>query len=336
MSLAPVIVDALARSWSLRPAEIEIERVTGGLVNEVYRLRGGDRSVIVKHALPYVAAAPQIPLSPRRSAIEARCLRELGPGGRLQPIVTSHVRAPHLIAEFPELSVNVIEDLGSLPDLGTAARIDPILGRELGGFLARLHVASRSLPEVLDEVENRDVQDTRYRTQYTQVGSWLADYGRRDHAALGASAVDVGRRFRARGPSLIMGDLWLPSLLVDGDALRVIDWEFAHAGSPAQDLGHVLAHLWMHEHRAGPERADRYRELRRELVGGYASGSGLATPDLVADACRHAGCEVLARVLGPFRSASLYASPRADEPAVMYAIDVACAALLGDDGLWSA
>lgn len=50
-----------------------------------------------------------------------------------------------------------------------------------------------------------------------------------------------------------MGDLWPRSVLVDAaavDRLRlwVIDLEFSHVGSPAQDVAHFAAHAWMLHH----------------------------------------------------------------------------------------
>lgn len=321
-----VISGELASRWEVPRAAIALERLSGGLINLVYRARAGERTVIAKHAPPYVAAAPHLALSPHRLAIEAWCLAELGPGGCLAAIAGPRIRAPALIAQVPEHALILIEDLGMLPDLGRCERVDPELGRELGTFLARLHVESRALPD-LAAVDNRDIQDTRYRTQHAQVGRWLAERGSADHAELGELAISIGRRLRARGPSLIMGDLWLPSLLVDDDALRVIDWEFAHAGSPAQDLGHLVAHLGMHERRADPDRAAAVARFRHTFLEAYAAASDGLSEAVHRDACLHAGCEILARVLGPFKD-DLHDARRVDVE-----VEHACALLRGRLGL---
>jgi len=302
------VVARVARQFSVSSDLVEVERVTGGLVNEVFRAHLGSSSVIVKYAPPYVAALPSIALSPRRICIEARCLRELGPGGGLDGVVSSRVRAPRLIDLDVATHVLMMEDLGPLPDLGERLMrgdgVDPALGATLGGFVGRLHASSRKLPELLREIDNRDVQETRLRTQYRQVGTWLAESGCPEHAILGARAADLGARLLGPGPCLTMGDLWPRSVLTDGETLGVIDWEFAHAGNPAQDLGHLAAHLWMHARRAPTEhRARTIDVLRESFSRGYRDeiarlgADDLITPEVVRDANVHAGCEILARVL---------------------------------------
>ena len=67
-----------------------------------------------------------------------------------------------------------------------------------------------------------------------------------DAAELGARARDLGRRLLEKGPDFVMGDLWPASVLVSRDGvLHVIDWELSTRGRPCQDLGHLVAHLWM-------------------------------------------------------------------------------------------
>ena len=151
---------------------------------------------------------------------------------------------------------------------------------------------------------------------------------------LGAAARAVGNRLRVPGPALIMGDLWLPSLLTDGEAIRVIDWEFAHAGQPAQDLGHLLAHLWMHARMATRARAADLDAVRVQVVTGYAEAGGVLGPAVRQEASRHAGCEMLARIAGPFASRFVFANSAPTSPEVEQAIATASRAIAGEDGPW--
>ncbi len=329
MNGAELARHAFATFAKVGPADVTLVPLTGGLLNEVFRARSGSCSAVVKYAPPHVASVPTIALSQRRSAVEAACLSELGPGGSLQAATSARVRAPRLHAHDAARAVIVMEDLGPLPDLATVSVLDPELGAELARFLGAVHTLSTSLSDLLDAVDNPDVQRTRQRTQYARVGGWLALHGVRDAAELGTRTEALGRRLGARGPSLIMGDLWPPSLLVDGAALRVIDWELAHAGQPAQDLGHLLAHLWMHEHSARADRASGFAAFRARFVSTYRA-AWEPSPTAITDACMHAGCEILARVAGPFAAGYLYTGRDVTET-----VDRAARALRGDVTLWS-
>ena len=180
------------------------------------------------------------------------------------------------------------------------------------------------------------------RTQYARVGGWAASFGVGDHATLADHALAIGERFLARGSCVIMGDLWPRSVLVDAADLWIIDWELAHAGNPAQDLGHLAAHLWMHATRANSTaRSAEIVALFDRFWAGYraaldANGrAGLVSTRTLREATRHAGCELLARVCGPFRAGYLYDDLRADDPSVVRAVDVACAAIRDSSPLFA-
>ncbi|MBA2542061.1 MAG: phosphotransferase, partial [Deltaproteobacteria bacterium] len=193
----------VAERWPVDPANVAVERLTGGMINDVFRVDLGDTRVIVKHARPYVVTVPDVALSTRRLAIEARCLRELGPDGCLVDVCDAGVGVPRHIDFDAAASVLVMEDCGVIPDLSdrmtSAAPLDAGLGAALGAFTARLHAISAGCPDLLDELENRDVQETRARTQYGQVGAWVQALGRSDQAEVAHRAVELGQRLLAPG-----------------------------------------------------------------------------------------------------------------------------------------
>lgn len=269
--------EAAARAEALlgRPMTGAV-RLTGGLLNHVFRVSGADgRSVVLKHAPPHVAAAPQIALDPRRAAVEALALAAVGP-----PV------APRLLAH--EGATLVLEDLGPLPHLGDwlAGGGDPAVLDGLGRWLRRLHESP------VPAIDNRVVQQTRLAVQYEAVEGWLAAAGVPEAAVLGGRAVALGRRWLERGPAFVMGDLWPPSVLVAAPSrVHLIDWELAVAGWPAQDLGHLVAHLALGAACDGldPGLGERFLAAYGPLW--ERSGDELWV---------HAGAELLARSLGPF------------------------------------
>lgn len=304
--------------------------LTGGLMNRVWRVPGDPTSVIVKFAPPYVAAAPSIPVDPSRLGYEARALELLAARAAAWP-----VRAPRLLYHDPGRSVLVMEDLGDLPDLarllatGAAGRAR---GAHLGGFLGELHATTRDLVGH----HNAPVQVTRKAVQYDAVAGLS---GVDPEAA--RAARDLGRRLLEPGRCLVMGDLWPPSVLgaVAGDELFLIDWEFSHKGQPAQDLGHLLAHLWMLEDRGPAALRARVAGFREGFLDGYLEGLGQAGDLLLDEGTRrdtavHMGCEVLARTRGAFREGFLYAGCPLEGDAVRGAVANAVGWMLRGDE-WS-
>ncbi|MGH7818347.1 MAG: phosphotransferase [Candidatus Binatia bacterium] len=290
-------------------------RLPGGNLNYVWRVLGEVQAVIVKTAPPHVATRPEIPLDPRRILFEARALEMLGPGGALAGISSAGCRAPRLLDVDPLRHALVMEDAGDVPDLhawlssGTAA---DECGTRLGRFIGLLHGRSFGDRSIARHFDNADVQRTRHEIQYLAVEELCRRAGIRDAPGLGATARSLGERLLRPGVCLTMGDLWPPSVLVAESGLRVIDWELAHFGSPAQDLGHLAAHLWMQAHRAkDEERAGKVNSCLRAFFEAYVSALGglrnqLLGSEVIAACAIHFGAEVLARAVGRFRSGYIY------------------------------
>jgi aminoglycoside phosphotransferase (APT) family kinase protein len=74
-------------------------------------------------------------------------------------------------------------------------------------------------------------------------------------------------------PALVHGDFRLGNFVVDSEGLRaVLDWELAHLGDPAEDLGWLCVRAWRFGHGgvvAGIGSVD-------ELLAGYAAAGGAA------------------------------------------------------------
>ena len=169
------------------------------------------------------------------------------------------------------------------------------------------------------------VQQTRLAVQYRSIGPLLAELGVPDAADLGARAEELGLRLLQKGTCLVMGDLWPPSVLLDqGGRPWVIDWEFSTMGRPAQDLGHLAAHLWMQAHVEG---------LSGTLADGFLCAAGSRNSSeawLDRDTCTHAACEVLTRSHGAFAGTGAFRGMDGQSPRVEQALGFALALLRGD------
>jgi aminoglycoside phosphotransferase (APT) family kinase protein len=318
----------------------EPQRLSGGLLNYVWRVRGtatsDPRSVIVKWAPPYIASSPDVALDANRMLVEARAMVAFEPGGSLAPVGSAGARPPSSLLVDEQRHALVMEDVGQWPDLGLWLR-DPAhaqpdceaVGAALGRFIGALHLISAGRPELMKEFDNPSIQRTRFEVQYAKIQHYADRAGLPGAEELGRRAIGLGLRLQQPGICVIMGDLWPPSVLVTDGGLRIIDWELAHYGRPAQDLGHLEAHLWMHIHRA-PDAgaAGRIRALHKRFQEAYRSTLGSTFDQLVgAEGVRessvHFGCEVLARTVGAFQAGYLYDGLAPHDPLIQDAARVA-------------
>jgi 5-methylthioribose kinase len=291
-----------------------VERLAGGHLNQVFRVRNQERSVVVKHAPPFAAQYPEMPLSPRRSDFEARALLAFGPSGALNHLVGGRRWTPELLAWDRQGHTLIMTDFEGGNPLGKSGQ--PHLFSEmkaLGAFMARLHAGTRGDPLLAMIFNNRTIQEERHRLQYQGIRGICEGLGASDAEKLGAKVEAMGQRFLSPGRCLIMGDLWPASILVHDNTLVLIDWEFAHYGQPAQDLAHLGAHLWMRLCCAqDDDEATCAKTCWESFMEGYrqawfTSGGDLAFRHTAENTRLHWAAEVLIRSHGPFSDASAFA-----------------------------
>jgi len=305
------------------------DALTGGNLNHVWRLSGEDRTVILKHAPPFIAAAPGIPLASGRLAFEARALALFRPGGAMHGLATHDVRPPQLIHFDPELHFVLMEDVGPGPDLAEAVESGHLgseAGRRLGSFVAHLHRRSLRDEKLQPAFDNRAIQLSRLNVQYLAAGNYAKEPGADAVGRIHENAAALGNLLLEPGCCLVMGDLWPPSVRVNGNALRLIDWEFAHFGRPLQDLAHFGAHCWMQSQTAPTRGAGRTGlELWSAFITGYKSVAASTLHQLVNRNEErlmnvHAGAEILMRSVGPFTRGYVYDGLRPESPIVREAL----------------
>lgn len=305
--------------------------VQGGLINEVWRLQAVPAPIIIKHAPPYIASAPDIPLKPARIIFEGRCLKLLDEEGALTHVSSPDCRPPGLIARDEDQYLLAMEDIGPhqpLHDWLLQSDSDPIAsGQVLGRFIGALHRESSRNPALALKHANLPVQETRLRIQYEAIASLLAESNVEDSDTLGEKARDLGKRLLLPpGKCLIMGDLWPASVLITPNGMRLIDWEFSHYGSPAQDVAHLAAHIWMLAHRKDVHLICaafwlNFREAYREQIAPVQQY--LWSEQVSIDAGLHFGAEILVRTIGGFQSGYLYDGLSHDDTAIKQAVEIA-------------
>ncbi len=322
------------------------ERLQGGLVNYVWRVNGRLQSIIVKIAPPFVATAPDIRLDPRRIIIEGHMLAAFAPGGLLAGIGGTNIRPPRLIDLNEERGILVIEDIGDNLDFGTwlfqgqqQETSASEIGRTVGTFIGTLHAQSYNDQNLAQAFDNMSIQQVRLESHYRRITEYCIRGGLADAEELGQEAVAFGQLLQQPGLCVIMGDLWPRSLLITAKGVLIIDWEFAHFGRPAQDVGHLTAHLWMHTHCAPNE--DSAIQAQAALHGfleNYRLALGSTFETLFGatgerECAIHFGAEVLARTVGTFQNGYLYGGLPPNEAKIQEAAAVAAAHLRASENV---
>lgn len=322
----------------------------GGYLNYVWRVPGTPdsawQSVIIKHAASHIAVMPNIPLDSRRILIEANALTTFGANGACSAVASSAIRAPHLFDLDASQHILIMEDVGPHVDLGAwlhqgqqASAESRKVGSQLGEFIGRLHRLSYDDQQLGSLFSNQPIQQTRLHVQYRAIEALALKCALPDAKMLGQQAVTLGQQLLQPGSCVIMGDLWPPSVLVTSGGLRIIDWELAHFGQPAQDIGHLVAHLWMQSHCAPNREVAKQTEiLLQSLLQSYRTTLGDQFDTIfgakgIHQSSIHFGAELLVRTVGAFQSGYLYDGLTIDDPLVQEAVQIAAAHIRSPESL---
>jgi len=291
-----------------------IESLQGGNLNYVWRLRGKDQNLILKHAPPYIASNPEVPLSNNRIDFEAKALHLFESSKKLSAVSSDRVRPPRQLFYEPDRSLLVLEDIGSVPAidswLSNAADTTQI-GTLLGHFIGLLHKTTFNDFDLHEQFNNKAIQETRNQVQYKPAADYASKIISIQNTHLEARTKALGEKLLDPGKCLVMGDLWPESILIKNESLRLIDWEFVHFGRPLQDVGHFAAHCWMQAHTSSPHQADKWKRLWFSFWNVYQQITGKLFKKLFNQEehtflTTHIGAEILVRTAGPFKSGYVY------------------------------
>ncbi|MPY80173.1 MAG: phosphotransferase [Actinophytocola sp.] len=243
-------------------AEIVQAEVTGlyqlsaGSSRQTWSFDAGGRGYILRRDPPAVP-------NPDGMAREAECFRAAVEAGVPVPELlatgdgSDAIGSPYLLMERlvgETLPQRLLRD-------ERWADVRPLLAREFGQILARIHaIAVRHVLAV---------------PSYQDRLSWLRDWY--DTFDEPSPALELAMRWLAEHrpapvpQSLVHGDFRNGNLLIGQDGVRaVLDWELAHIGDPREDLGWMCAKVW----RFGAKPAVGGFGEREELFDGYAQVAG--------------------------------------------------------------
>jgi 5-methylthioribose kinase len=169
--------------------------------------------------------------------------------------------------------------------------VEPDVARRAGAILGRMHTQLRDHPGLSGRLADTTVFDElRVDPFYRAIARAHPDLKPAVDALIASMAVAPDRTF-------VHADFSPKNILVHRRGLTVVDFETAHAGDPAFDVGFFLSHITLKAFRAGDD-GGRYLALVEPFWDGYHAEAGPGHPDLSARSTRHAAACMLARVDG--------------------------------------
>jgi aminoglycoside phosphotransferase (APT) family kinase protein len=214
-----------------------VKRLSGGASQETWAFDAGAKEFILRRApggMAIMASAQAIGLAAEAEVIAA-ALRASAPAPAVAYVCKPEdaLGPGYVMQRLPGETIarKILRD-GSF----AAARTN--LARQCGAALAAIHradVANITALGVSDAHDQLDRYEEIYRSFDTPRPMFELAF-----AHLRAIAPP-----RPAAPSLIHGDFRLGNLMVDGAGLvAALDWELAHLGDPAEDLGWICTPSW--------------------------------------------------------------------------------------------
>jgi len=250
-------IEAALAALNLGPITA-LERLSGGASKETWSFRAGDRPLILRRSPgPTVDGVP-LPT-------EAALLQAAGKAGVPVPEVV-HVCAPaEGLGEAFVMARVEGETLGRRIVRDDAfANVRTSLAARCGEAMARIHgISIEGLPPL--DTTNAAAVLTRYEALYRKTGA--------RRPILEAAFPWLRNRAPALPrPVLVHGDFRNGNLIVHPDTglAAVLDWELAHLGDPAEDLGWICVNSW----RFGGDQPVGGFGAYEDLLAAYADAGG--------------------------------------------------------------
>jgi aminoglycoside phosphotransferase (APT) family kinase protein len=235
MELAAGVREVLAERGT-EVGEIELTRIPGGASRETWLAESDAGRWVLRRdprgTVSLVPMAEEFALISRAAEAGAAVPHPIAfepDGGRFG--------SPGLLMAYVE-GTSVAPRILRKPEFEAARGV---LTGQLGEALARIHAIDTAkldgvLPRASDDPALEQISE--WERQLDEIGEPLP-------------AVEVGLRWlRAHAPDpaeprLVHGDFRLGNFIVDEDGLAaVIDWELAHLGDPAEDIGWLCIRSW--------------------------------------------------------------------------------------------
>ncbi len=170
-------------------------------------------------------------------------------------------------------------------------QIEPDVARRAGAILGRIHTQLRDHPGLIGRLADTIVFDElRIEPFYRTIARAHPDLAQPVADLIEAMAHPPDRTF-------VHADFSPKNILVHARGLTIVDFETAHAGDPAFDIGFFLSHLSLKGFRSGRDESRTFA-LVAPFWDGYHSEAGPGHPDLSERVTRHAAACMLARIDG--------------------------------------
>jgi aminoglycoside phosphotransferase (APT) family kinase protein len=242
-----------------------LRRLSGGASQETWAFRAGERDLILRRKPDgVIGSGNAIGLDKEAALIQAAARQ----GAPVPPIV--HVCTPDDgVGEAYIMGKVEGETLGRriVRDEAFAA-VRPKLARQCGEVLARIHATPlEGLPELVTSDAASELE--KYEAVYRGVGAkrpifeaafrWLKDR---------APAMEK--------PVLLHGDFRNGNIMFHPEAgvAAVLDWELAHLGDPAEDMGWICTASWRF---GGAKPVGGFGDYE-DLLAGYEAAGGKPIP----------------------------------------------------------
>jgi 5-methylthioribose kinase len=245
--------------------EIHVRELAGGVSNIVLRVDvRGRPPIVVKQCRERLRVAMEWHARLERIWTEQAALellRTILPDGTV-PRVEFEDRPNFLFAMTcaPDDAITWKSEL-------MGGRVDPAIATRLATILAEIHKKSPAHPSLGGILSDTSLFDELRVDPYYRTAA-------RAHADLkpnlDALIADMNRSDVGR--ALVLGDFSPKNILVHQKGLVLLDFECAHAGDPAFDLGFFLTHLLLKKIRAvavDPRLASMYGDLASQFLDTY-------------------------------------------------------------------
>ena len=261
---------------------LSLDRLSGGVSNDVYSIATRTRTIVVKRALAKLRVAADWRADVRRLDTERRALE------------VAHTIIPSGVPTILGCSSNFLAieraptNWADWKSLLMEERAETWVAAVLGHLLAKLQRETIAAVGFDDMAVFRQLRTDPF---HTEVGRRLP--------VLAPALQSLVHDLTSQPICLVHGDFSPKNVLVSTDWERtspwIIDWEVAHQGDPNFDPAFLLCHLVLKSLlHAGT--AQEYERCASAFLSAYHADGGLAGD--TSSILRHTGALILARVYG--------------------------------------
>ena len=267
-------------------AQVPVEKLAGGFINQVFRLRTADGDLVVKQALEH-SDRTILQADIERARVEVAVMRAI------HACLGADAPTPAVLHEDAENFVCVMtaapRDAVLYHDELMSGRVHPAAARAIGSYAARLHESSRGQARLAEAFASNPGFKLRDQTIRSAIPA-NPDLRTRVEAILDRN-ID-------RPETLVDFDITPKNVLVHGRGITKLDFECAQYGDPAFDVGIVLAHHILFAI-ARPGSRDEMLEEGKAFYEGYVAERRAAPPpEFFERAAEYGAVMMLGRVSG--------------------------------------